>query len=185
ALRAPGRQVGNGPGEAQLRLLLAADDFRLPAIDDAAQVTGGDGEELVAVLRIAGSARRPHHHVLDVVIHHALGVGGQGVVDALEGRWREAPGSVHTLAEPNDDVIAVELYQGAVRRPLGDEQADGVRSAVDRSEAAWGVGLSHVSSSFGLVRARAGTCRCSPHPPRWWPGRGRCPVSRRSANRPG
>ena len=99
-------------------------------------MASGQGKELLPVRRIAGGGRRTHHHVLHAELHHPVGVSGQRGIDTLQGLIRETPRRIHALAQADDDVIAIQLVERAVRQHLRNEQTDGIRTTVNASETA-------------------------------------------------
>ena len=110
----------------------------------------GGVEEVVAVGGVARRRRRRDAHPLDTELVHRGPVLAQHGHRPLDGLGREPAGRVDALPEPRDPHAPVDRRERAVAGRLADEQADRVRAAVDRGDAA-GHGVDSVARTEPVV----------------------------------
>ena len=121
------------PWKRQSGFLVAGDHLGDRAGHDGAEHIGRHGEEHVTVGGVAGRRRRHHSHLRNIVAPKQFGVIGQRGFRPLDRLRRELPCGVHSLAQPHDAHLAMDIAQLAVDR-VGDQQPDRVGAAVDRGD---------------------------------------------------
>ena len=128
--RAQTRQPRHRTDERQGGLLVAGDHLGL----DAQHGVHHRGE-VVAVGGIAGGAGGHHADGRRAVPPDQVGEVDECVPGAFDCLGGQPAGAVDALTEPDDAHVANDVDERAVGGRVGDQQADRVRPAVDRSDA--------------------------------------------------
>jgi len=126
-------EIEQTAGERERRFFVARNDARRYA-----ENVGRALDELVLFARPARVAHRARAHdvrSIDAVRANDGRVVGKATERSLDGFGSERPGSIDTLSETGDLGAIDDRHETSALLHLGDEQENGVRADVDRSDA--------------------------------------------------